>query len=149
MTAGQPIVEMAARLAPDDPSGPKNDLKNSIQASTKFKNTTGNADYFATMASGGTKKQAASAMHAARRAAKALGEGGSFAEIAIGPKSGRNSKVGSLQEFGTAHHAAQPFMRPAWAAKKGEALDIITRDLGSAIMKSAQRAAKKNAKKKG
>ena len=30
-----------------------------------------------------------------------------------------------FQEFGTSRHAAQPFVRPAWRAKIGTALDMI------------------------
>lgn len=51
-----------------------------------------------------------------------------------------------LQEWGTAHHAAQPFARPAWDATKDQALDIVAGDLGDEIAKAAKRLAKKAAK---
>lgn len=51
-----------------------------------------------------------------------------------------------LQEWGTSHHAAQPFARPAWDATKAGALDIIVSDLGDEIDKAAKRLAKKAAK---
>lgn len=144
--AAEPIREMASRLAPDDPNGPKIGLKESIIASAKIKNTVGNAEFSAVKRSGGSDADAGAAMRGARRAAK--GEG-SFAEIHVGPRKGRNAQVGTFQEFGTVHHAAQPFMRPAWAAKKGEALDIITRDLKGEIDKSVAKARKKALKAKG
>ncbi|MFA5387048.1 MAG: HK97-gp10 family putative phage morphogenesis protein [Candidatus Paceibacterota bacterium] len=34
-----------------------------------------------------------------------------------------------LQEFGTSRHVAQPFMRPAWDANKGQMLEDIRREL--------------------
>jgi HK97 gp10 family phage protein len=50
------------------------------------------------------------------------------------------------QEFGTAEHGAQPFMRPAWASTKMRALEIVKNQLGEEIMKAAQRAARKAAR---
>lgn len=139
----EPMRDTAIAKAPDDPGGPAADLKKSIIISAKVKNTAGNAAFAAAMRGGGSKADAVSAMRGARRAAKGTG---SFVEMHVGPKKGRNSKVGSLQEFGTAHHAAQPFMRPAYDMHKGEAVGIIRADLGGEIMKAAERLAKKKAR---
>lgn len=144
--AAEPIREMAARLAPDDPTGPGKDLKNSIIVSAKVKNTVGNAEFAAVMRSGGSKQEASSAMRGARRAAKGSG---SFAEMHVGPTKGRNAMVGSFQEFGTVNHPAQPFMRPAWAAQKETAVGIIKSEMKGEIDKSVAKARKKAAKKKG
>ncbi len=51
-----------------------------------------------------------------------------------------------LQEFGTEHHAAQPFARPAWDAGKGQALETIRDELTIEIGKAAARAARKAAR---
>lgn len=141
--AAEPIREMAARLAPDDPKTTGIDLKRSIIASAKVKNTTGNAEFAAVMRGRGSEADAVSALRSARRAAKGQG---SFAEIHVGPRKGRNAQVGAFQEFGTVNHPAQPFMRPAFDAQKQTALDIITRDLKGEIDKAVAKARKKKAK---
>lgn len=51
-----------------------------------------------------------------------------------------------LQEFGTAHHGPQPFMRPAWDGNKMGVLGSIKDDLAAEIDKSAQRARRKAAR---
>lgn len=68
--------------------------------------------------------------------------GKAFQEMFVGT----NNPAGVQQEFGNEHNAAQPFMRPAWDAKKQEALERITNLLWGEIEKSAQRVAKKTAK---
>ena len=77
-----------------------------------------------------------------RQKADARKEGPQFAEVHVGTASGH----GIPQEFGTAFHPAQPFMRPAWDANQGRALEIIKTELGGAIEKAAARRAKKLAK---
>jgi HK97 gp10 family phage protein len=130
--AGEPMAEAARRMAPDDPETGSPDLKTSIAVSPKLRNPTGKAEYAAVMRAGGSKGEAVAAL----RGAKAQD---SFAEVHVGP--GRGGAHGVLQEFGTTHHAPQPFMRPAWDQHKGEALEIIKRDLGDEIEKAARRAA--------
>ena len=44
-----------------------------------------------------------------------------------------------LQEFGTSHHPAQPFMRPAWDQHKEKALEGIVADFWAAIKKALAR----------
>ena len=51
-----------------------------------------------------------------------------------------------MQEFGTAHNAPQPFMRPAWDSNKGQALETIKSGLWSEIKRVAARAARKAAR---
>ena len=51
-----------------------------------------------------------------------------------------------LQEFGTAHHAPQPFARPAWDGGKDALLEGITDDFWTEISKAAARQAKKAAR---
>lgn len=140
--AGQPIADRASELAPDDPATGTPDLHTSIIVSPKIKNEVGKAEFAAVMKSGGTRAEAVSAMRDARRAA---GGEGSFAEMYIGPDA--KQFHAHLQEFGTVHHAPQPFMRPAFEEKKGEALDIIKRDLKAEIDKSVTRARARAAKK--
>jgi HK97 gp10 family phage protein len=45
---------------------------------------------------------------------------------------------GHMQEFGTRHHGAQPFMRPAWDENRERALDIVRRELEQEIEKAVQ-----------
>ena len=40
---------------------------------------------------------------------------------------------GHLQEFGTVHHEAQPFMRPAFRLKRTKVMNRITRAISKAI----------------
>lgn len=131
--AGQPIADLAAQLAPDDPATGAPDLKTSMLVSTKLKNPIGNAEFATVMQSGGTTAAARRAMRDARRAAT----GGSFAVMHVGPDASRF--YAHLQEFGTTHHRPQPFLRPAFDAAGPEALKIIERDLGDEIMKTAKR----------
>lgn len=138
--AAEPIAEKARQLAPDDPATGAPDLRTSIAVSSKLRNPVGKAEFAAVMRAGGSKAEARAALREARRAGST-----SFAEMHVGPSQGGGHGV--LQEFGTVHHAAQPFMRPAWEAHKEQALDIIKRDLGDEIDKAAKRAAKRAAAK--
>jgi HK97 gp10 family phage protein len=60
---------------------------------------------------------------------------------------GANSPGDVAQEFGTVDLPPQPYMRPAWASEKNEVLNIVKRDLGEEIIKTAKRAAKRALKK--
>lgn len=80
-----------------------------------------------------TRRQRSSAYKAGR-----LG----VAEVHVGTAMSR----GLFQEFGTFKEPAQPFMRPAWDSKKGEAEQIIATDLWVEIRKATDRAARKRAK---
>ena len=52
------------------------------------------------------------------------------------------STYGHLQEFGTEHHAAQPFMRPAWDANTGRMVSTIKRELWAGIKRQLKRKGK-------
>lgn len=54
-------------------------------------------------------------------------EAGDIAAIAIGPTKG--FAYGLPQELGTRHHAAHPFMRPAFDAEAPKALGLIGQEL--------------------
>lgn len=56
---------------------------------------------------------------------------GTSAVAKIGPS--RKGFYGTFQEFGTAHDAAQPFLRPAYDSKVDEALTIISGSLAAGI----------------
>lgn len=64
-------------------------------------------------------------------------------EVFVGPGA---DPAAHLQEFGTSHHDAQPFMRPAWDATKDEFLAGVGADMWAEIEKAAARLAKKAAK---
>ena len=46
---------------------------------------------------------------------------------------------GHLQEFGTVHHAPQPFLRPAWRLKRRKVEARIRRAIAAAIRKAGGR----------
>ncbi len=53
---------------------------------------------------------------------------------------GPTSPIGILQEFGTAHHPATPFMRRAWDQHGREVLEIVIRELRPEIERTERRA---------
>lgn len=59
---------------------------------------------------------------------------------------GTSNQAAVPQEFGTAEHGAQPFMRPAWDQNQGQVLEHVGTELGSEIEKTAARGARKAAK---
>ncbi len=62
--------------------------------------------------------------------------------VAIGP-SYRPEDIfyGQFQEFGTAHHAAQPFLRPAFDVMRSRVPKMIAASLGRAIARRTKGAA--------
>ena len=66
-------------------------------------------------------------------------------EVLVGP--GPHPQA-HLQEFGTQHHGAQPYMRPAWDASKDTLLTDIGKDIAEEIEKARKRLARKAAKGK-
>ena len=68
----------------------------------------------------------------------------------VGPD--RRAFHARLQEFGTEHHAAQPFMRPAWDKHKGALLgrlkDLLWANIQRRIRLNARAAARAAAKGK-
>lgn len=131
--AAEPIADEARRLAPIKTGN----LRRSIAVSSKIKNKTGNAEYSAAMRAGLGKAAAASALRQARREAKGTG---SFAEVYVGPARGKGViGYAHIVEFGSNDTAPQPYMRPAWDAKKREALEIIKGELRGQIILAARR----------
>jgi HK97 gp10 family phage protein len=59
---------------------------------------------------------------------------------------GSTSPVAHLQEFGTAHHAPQPFLRPAIDAKAEATIKAFKDELKAEVAKAVARQAKKNAR---
>lgn len=127
----QPIVQAAKQKAPYD----YYDLERSIQATLTPPHNLMNARkaFGQVIAAGGT-------VGAARAAAKAYGA--NPPTVYIGP--GRNPQS-SLQEFGTSHHRAQPYMRPAWDQNQNAALIGIAADIQQEINATAARVAKRAA----
>lgn len=150
--AGEPVAEgMRSRAAVDD-----GDLRDSILVTTKIRGEAGKAAYAQTMRkTAGNKALAVKSMREARRAAK-----GSIPPVVmfIGPST--RAFHAHFVEFGTKPHinsglfagsqhpgtAPQPFIRPAWDATSGTALDLIGDVMRQEIMKAAARQAKRRAK---
>lgn len=112
----QPFDARWRSLAPDDPATSGRDLKASGGVGTKL-----------------TTRQA--------RLAKKE-EGKAFVTVYAGP----NDVAAVPQEFGTVDLSPQPFVRPAWADTKDEALEVVKRDLWGEIKATAARRAKRLAK---
>ena len=131
--AAEPIVDRAKQLAPVKTGK----LRDSIIASTRVKNKTGNAEYSAAMRAGLGKDAARSALLAARRAGKGQG---SFAETFVGPaRGGGVIRYAHIVEFGSVDTTPQPYMRPAWDGTKDQAFAIIKGELSNQIIMAARR----------
>ena len=98
--AGEPMRARMAQLAPREPGAP--DLADNIAISVA--NRLGDV--------GGGRWEA---RHDEEHA------------VAVGPTKG--FFYGLFQEYGTVHHAAQPFMRPAFDSESSKALTILTQEL--------------------
>lgn len=79
-----------------------------------------------------------------RQRAQAEQERDSFVEVFAGP--GTNPQA-IQEEFGNRHQPATPYVRPAWDATQGRALEIVGEQLGGEIAKTAARAAARAAAK--
>ena len=68
-------------------------------------------------------------------------------QVFVGPAADRGSPAAVPQsiteEFGTHNQAPHPFARPAWFSKRGEALDLIGREMWVEITKATERARRK------
>lgn len=64
-------------------------------------------------------------------------------DVFVGP--GSNPQA-VMQEFGTSNHPAQPFMRPAWDAVRGDIVNNLAEDMWVEIEKAVARIARKAAK---
>jgi HK97 gp10 family phage protein len=81
---------------------------------------------------------------AARSANKAAGGQGRSVVTQVGPT--KAAGQGILQEFGTAHHPAQPWFRPTWDAYGEQAAQEIADVLAREIEKTRARVAAKAAR---
>lgn len=116
--AMQPMADLARSLAPDDPTTPPVDLKTSIVVSSQVR---------------------------VGRSFRKLREGPTNIEIYMGPTS-EGYPQAITQEFGTVHHAPQPYMRPAWEQDQKAMLDRLGEIMWIEVKKSVARANKKAAR---
>jgi HK97 gp10 family phage protein len=144
LKAGEVIAEDARQRAPDDPSTGPEDLHRSIAVSPKLLNSKGLSEFASEMAATGDRAAAAAALVSARRGSSSKGSA-PVVMMFVGP-AGAPARWGVLQEFGTIHHGAQPFMTPAWEAQKNNALDVVVTELKSELKKASDRLARKAAK---
>ena len=114
----EPMRDKARSLAPDDPlTGPPWNLPTSIEVSVRQRTGRSKSD---------------------------RGLGRFDARTYMGPtKHGYPQAV--MQEFGTRHHAAHPYMRPAWDAEKHRALEIIKSKLADRLQLIARKYGPKGA----
>ena len=119
MTAAKTFVERAESLAPNDPATYEGDLASTIAVSTKLSTR---------------QRRAHRKMFKDDKASVEV-----FAGAGPVPQA-------HLQEFGTRHHAAQPFMRPAWMATKEQVLSGLKKEIKTEIDKTMARAARKAAR---
>lgn len=144
--AGDMMAEEQRRLAPHGPTG---NLAESIRVTAKSRNLTGLMEYSAALNGGGSHRDAQLAMRAARRG----GSEGTRIFMLIGA----TAPHAHLVEFGTVERfhksgksvgvmPAQPFIRPAFDAKKGAVLAAIKSELTAEIERTTARLARKAAK---
>jgi HK97 gp10 family phage protein len=130
----EPIASAARQLAPVDTG----DLKRSIRVlARKTGGDAGKAAFAEAMRSGASRAEAGQAARAANRSAR------NAVLVLIGP--GRQPQA-IMQEFGTEHHPAQPFMRPAWDRYRDDLLPSIGKAMWDEIEAAARRRARKLAK---
>jgi HK97 gp10 family phage protein len=123
LKALQPMADEASRLAPDDPRTTGQDLHRSIKV--------------------GDALRAGRSMMT-----KGFGFGDGQVTVWMGPtREGYPQAI--MQEFGTVKQPAQPYMRPAWDAGKTQLLEDFSTNMGAEITKTAERAARKAARKAG
>ncbi|MBQ2263263.1 MAG: HK97 gp10 family phage protein [Loktanella sp.] len=116
LKAAQPMAELAKGMAPDDPATGGFDLKTSITAGTKLSRA---------------QTKAHRKMFRDDRAA---------VEVFVGPGP---LPQAHLQEFGTVHHAPQPYLRPAFDADAGPLIDRLGAEMSKEVKKAVGRARRK------
>lgn len=142
--AGKVIADDAAIRAPDDERTGPPDLHRSIAISPKLLNKRGLSEFADEMARTGDRAAASGALIAARRSSSSKG-GAPVVMMFVGP-AGAPARWGSLQEFGTINHGAQPFMTPAWESQKNRALEVLITELKRELKKAIDRAKRKAAR---
>ena len=136
----EPAADFAEAAAEIAPKSDKPVLSREIKVSKPKIINPGKAAFAAAMKGGATRAEAAAAARSANRSA---GGSGKSVVTHVGPT--KRAFHGSLQEFGTAHHRAQPFMRPTWDRMGRQMIDQVKEVLAREIKKAADRAAKKAA----
>lgn len=117
--AAQPLADLMRSLAPDDPATSGDDLRASIAVSTKL-----------------SPRQRKSHRRMFRNDKASV-------EMFVG--AGPLPQA-HLQEFGTVHHAPQPFARPAWDRDRQAMLRRLSDELWKDIKKAVARAERKAAR---
>lgn len=135
--AAKPTMNHARSNAPERTG----ELKQSIKMEVT-RQSAGKAAFARAMAGGASRQEAGQAARAANRAAAGKGASASVKVRAAAPH-------GVFAEYGTLHHPAQPFMRPALDANADAAVKIVGTEMGIEIEKSAKRAAARAARKAG
>lgn len=141
------MAEEQRRLAPVGPTG---NLRDSIRVSAKSRNLTGLAEYSAALQGGGSHRDASAALRSARRSGESAG-------TRIFLLIGSTAPHSHLVEFGTVERfhksgkstgtmPMQPFIRPAFDAKKGVVVAAIKRELTDEIARTSARLAKRAAR---
>lgn len=140
--AGAMIAEEAIKIAPFDVDRKTGKhLKEEIKVAKPKIINPGTAAFAQAMRETGDRAIAAAAARAANREA---GGTGRSAVTHVGPS--KRAGQGVLQEFGTVHHAAQPFMRPTWDVYGPQAAFVIRDELAAGIEKTTARIAAKAAR---
>lgn len=116
-------------------------LKAEIKPSKPRIITAGKAAFAAAMKSGATRAEAGAA---AREANREAGGSGRHAVVEVGPT--QKAFYGTFQEFGTAHHAPQPFMRPTFDRMGNYLIDMVATTLKEEIDKAVARLSRKAAR---
>lgn len=131
----EPMAEMAERLAP----APKAKLTKAQEARPRLKRTFSISTKLSRRQKTVHRRWlAAQPEYRDRQGRASNAKGGVW--IFMGPAPlGHTTE----QEFGTAHHGPQPYMRPAWDARQGSALEAIGKGLGEEIEKARKRLARK------
>lgn len=140
-----PMAALAASLAPVETG----ELAGSIAISARAKGAgsdVGRAEFAAAMRGGQGRAAAVAALRDARRSANEADGGPPFLELFMGPTQPTGPGARDLaikriaQEFGTRHHAAQPYMRPAWDQDRAAMLERLKVTLWAEVQKTVARA---------
>lgn len=131
--AAEPMAAAARRMAPVDDY----QLSEAIEISTRAKGASGRAAFMSTLRMTGSRTAAGAAASAAASAA-------SFVTLYLGPSV--NAPHAHFQEFGTVHHAPQPYLRPAFDAEARPTVARLKVSLAEQINRAVARAARKAAR---
>lgn len=145
--AGNLMADEMRRLARKGPTG---NLSESIRISAKSRNLTGLAEYSAALSGGGSHRDAQMAMRAARSGGASEGTRvfmliGSVAPHAHLVERGTGERYHKSGKF-VGIMPAEPFVLPAFLAKRDSVLTAIRDEITVEVMKAKGRIAKKAAR---